>query len=149
MSARTRRVGGPLRRCLGWILVVAAIAAAGWSLRLDWGLAPVVWVPALVLAVVGWGLHTTRRLELDGERLTVHREGLLAGREDLVLDHAVELELLPTAGLRAVVLHRDGRALPLATWIGARRAEALIAWLEAGLGRALPRRAPERHRLDV
>lgn len=148
MSASCQ-VGGSLRRILGWSLVAAALAAALWSRRLDWGMAPIVWVPALAVAAVGWGLKTTRRLELSGARLRVRAQGLLGRSHELTLDDGAELELLPTAGLRAVVLHQGGRQLPLATWVTATRAARIASWLETTLGRELPRRAVEAHRLDV
>jgi hypothetical protein len=148
-AARGFQVGGPIRRCLGWCLVVAAIAAVAWSRRLDWGMAPVIWVPALVLLVVGWGLKTTRRLELTANRLHLIGQGLLARRRELAVGPDAELEIVPTAGLRAVVLHQGEQSLPLASWLGARRAAALAEWLDSALGRQLPRREHQPHRLDV
>ncbi len=146
---RSFQVGGPLRRCLGWSLVVAAVAAMAWSRRLDWGLAPVIWVPALVLLVLGWGVKTTRRLELTADRLQLIGQGLLARRSELSIGPEAELEIVPTAGLRTVILHQGEQSWPLASWIGAGRAEALASWLESALGQPLPRRDTEAHRLDV
>jgi len=146
------RAGGALRRILGWSVVAAAVAAILWSRRLDWGMAPIVWVPAAVAACFGVSLTGTRSLRLEdaGETLVVTGRGLLrAPARRVPLAAECRIERVPTMGLEAVVLHHPGGEQALGTWLTAARAEALIAWLEVGMGRTLERREPVAHRLDV
>ena len=148
MSTAGFQVGGRGRRCLGWLLILGAVVAVVWSRRLDWGMAPIVWVPALFVALIGWGLRLSWRLEVDGRHLLVREQGLLGRRYVMELGRDSELEQLPTAGLTSLVLHSGGREIPLATWTTPRRAAAISAWLEDALGRELPRRRFRAHRLD-
>ncbi|MDA3961098.1 MAG: hypothetical protein PF961_09930 [Planctomycetota bacterium] len=144
------RIGGFGRRVLGWLVIMGACAAVAFSRHLDWGMSPIVWVPALCLLPIGFGLKATRVLALhEGARLVIRSEGLFKRSREVPISPAAEIEVVPTAGLRAVVLHQDGHEVPIATWVTAKRAEALVAWLERHLERELPRRGTELHPCDV
>lgn len=149
MSAAEFQVGGPGRRLLGGLVLLLALAAIALSTLLDWGMSPILWVPGLCVLPIGFGLIGIRHIAYDGTRLAIRHTGLRRQALSVTVGPDAELELVPTAGLRAVVLLQDGDETPLATWITRRRAEALVAWLEARLGRRLPRRATALHQSDV
>jgi hypothetical protein len=133
-------LGGPLRAGLGLILLTASIAVLWTSRTIELGIAWTAVVPSVVLLIPAWGLLQRRVLALDGGRLTATDGWLWRRALVLSLDQA-ELEVVPTAGLAAVVVHRGGASHALATWILPRTAHRLAAWLDAHLPAPLPRRA--------
>ena len=134
-------VGSPLRAGLGLLLVTASAAVLWTSRTIELGIAWTAVIPAVVLLVPALGLLQRRVLTSDGERLTITSGWLWRRAVELPLSDA-ELEVLPTAGLVAVVLHRQGRAWPLATWILPATARRLAGWLDGlAAGGALPRRS--------
>jgi hypothetical protein len=134
-------LGSPLRAGLGLLLVTASAAVLWTSRTIELGIAWTAVIPAVVLLIPALGLLQRRVLTTDGEKLTITSGWLWQRAMDLPLREA-ELEVLPTAGLVAVVLHRHGQAWPLATWILPATARRLTGWLD-GLSAtgALPRRA--------
>jgi hypothetical protein len=133
-------LGGPLRAACGLVLLAASLAVLWTSRTIELGIAWTAVVPSLVLLIPAWGLLQRRILTLDGERLTL-TDGWLWRRALVLSLEQTELEVLPTAGLAAVVVHRGGGSQALATWIRPRTAERLAAWLDAHLPAPLPRRA--------
>jgi hypothetical protein len=134
-------VHGPLRWLAGALLAALAAVLALGAGRLEFGIGWTALVPAAALLVPAAALLQRRRLTISGGRIEVHSGWLMRRCWSLPLDRA-ELELVPTAGLCAVVLHAGGRETALATWIGAGRAGRLCAWLDAHHpAGAFPRRA--------
>lgn len=132
-------IGGAGRLLVGLLLAITASALLSLGADLDWGVAWTTWLPALALLLVG--VHLVRRVVLRRTEGGFDLEtGWLFRRGTHLTLAGFELELVPTAGLWAVVLHRRGRELPLATWLTRRRADALAAWLDAAAGAPLPRR---------
>lgn len=138
-------IGGALRIASG--IAIAAIAGAllrlGWGL--EWGVRWAAWVPAFVLMLPAVSLVRRIRLELDGPFLEVIT-GWLWRRGWRIRLADLTVELVPTAGLWAVVLHRGEHSYPVATWVRRRRAETIAAWLDAAApqGRWPRREAPAR-----
>jgi hypothetical protein len=141
-------IGGPLRAALGLVLLAGSIAVLWRSRSIDWGVAWTAIVPALVLMIPAWALLQRRVLRWDQGALRII-DGWLWRRElslRIVADQAW-IDVVTTAGLRAVVLHVGNHQHPLATWITRRRADQLCEWLQACAG--LPCRTaplPERDR---
>lgn len=135
-------VDGPLRWMAGLVLAGVAAGLALGAGRLEYGIGWTALVPAAVLMLPAAALLQRRRLLAADGRLEVHSGWLMRRCWSLPLAGA-ELEVVPTAGLCAVVLHVGGRETALATWVGAGRACRLCAWLD-GLhpAGAFPRRAP-------
>lgn len=133
-------VGGPLRLLVGLVLALLAGGLVALGRGLEWGVAWTAWVPAVGIVLIA--AHLARRLVLtagDGS-LTVETGWLFRRATELRLAGA-ELELVPTAGLWAVVLRKGPREMPLALWLTRRRAEALVAWLDRAAPEGpLPRR---------
>ncbi len=142
MSAPRFVLGSPVRAAIGALLLLSA-AAVLWTARtVDWGVAWTAVIPSLALLVPGWGLLQRRVLTWHDGVLTCS-DGWLWRRAVTLRTAGAELEIVPTAGLTAVVLHRAGSAWPLATWIRRGTAQRLADWLDGldpGAG-PLPRRA--------
>jgi len=133
-------VGGPLRLLIGLLLALLAGGLVALGRGLEWGVAWTAWVPATLIVFIA--AHLARRLVLSvaGDALTVETGWLFRRAVELRLAGA-ELELVHMAGLWAVVLRKGPREMPLALWLTRRRADALVAWLDAATpGGPLPRR---------
>jgi hypothetical protein len=115
------------RRLLGWLLFCLASAAILIGVRLEWGLAAMMVLPAMVLMVPAAALSEFRRLRVDGDALLIETGG---GRRQRLPLAGCSLELLPLAGCWAVLCHQGGREVALATWLRRGRAQALCAWLD-------------------
>ena len=140
-TVTTFALGSPLRVAIGLLLVTASAAVLWTSRTIEFGIAWTAVIPAVVLLVPALGLLQRRVLNSDGERLTITSGWLWRRAMDLPLRDA-EIEVLPTAGLVAVVLHRNGQAWPLATWVLPATARRLTGWLDGlAAGGPLPRRA--------
>ena len=144
----SRRVHGPLRMAIGVALIALALTLALLARGLGWGLSVMLWVPALVLCLPALALLRRQRLEVADGELRIDSGWLFRRRMALPLA-ALELEVLPTAGWRALLATTGSGEYPLATWLSPRRADELAGWLDEQAGRPLPRRTRERHRLDV
>ncbi len=144
MVAERFVIGSVWRALLGLALWLVAIGILSHAHGLEFGIGWTALVPALVLTLPATALLRRRVLRLrqvDGQyRLSIDDGWLWRRAMELPLGDS-ELELLPTAGLRAVVLHRRGGSVAVATWIGAGRAHRLIGWLESAVG-PMPRRTP-------
>lgn len=125
-----RSIGGPLRWGLGALLLAAATAVLLVGGGLEYGVGWTAVVPAALLLLPAGQLLRRIRLRIAAGRIEVEQGWLFRRCWALPLAGA-ELELMPTAGLRAVLLHSAGRATPLATWVRPATAEALAAWLDA------------------
>lgn len=144
----TFRVSGPARALLGLLLLAATATLLATLARLELAIGAAGAVLVLVVLVPALALLRRRVLRARPGAVVVEDGWLFRRGRVLQLDGA-ELEIVPTAGLRAVVLHRAGRGEALATWLGRGRAERLAVWLDRVAGRPLPRRATPGHRLDV
>lgn len=134
-------LGSPLRAGLGLLVLAAAITVLLISRTIDWGVAWTAVIPALVLLIPAQALLQRCTLSWTDATLTITR-GWLWRRALVIATDDTELELLPTAGLMAVVLHRHGRAQPLATFVLPSTARRLARWLDARHPHgAFPRRA--------
>jgi hypothetical protein len=123
-------IGGPLRLVSGLALLAIALAVAAIGLGWGWGIGWMAWVPAAVIALPASALCARRELRRVPEGIE-RIDGRL-WRRGLVLAIAeAEVEVLPTAGLYAVVYHRAGREWPLAVWVTRSGAERVLAWLDA------------------
>jgi hypothetical protein len=123
-------VDGPLRWAAGLALAAAAAALVLGAGHLEYGIGWTALVPAAVLLLPAGALLQRRRLVVAGGRIEVHSGWLMRRCWSLPLAGA-ELEVVPTAGLCAVVLHAGGRETALAAWVGAGAARRLCAWLDA------------------
>lgn len=140
-SATSLTVGGPLRWAVGGLLAAVAAALALGAGHLEYGIGWTALVPAAVLLLPAGALLQRRRLVVAGGRIEVHTGWLMRRCWSLPLAGA-ELEVVPTAGLCAVVLHAGGRETALAAWVGAGAARRLCAWLDVHHPTgAFPRRA--------
>lgn len=133
------QVSTPGRILLGLSMIVLGIFLMVISLRFEWGVWVTTFVPGLVLQVPGVGL--LRRCSLSYTDGTLSRRaGLFRQTEERIPLADAAIEVLPTAGARAVLIHVDGHEVPLATWISAGRARQLMTWLGEVHGQALPER---------
>lgn len=140
-------IGGPLRLLSGLLLAGLAGLLISVGQRLDWGMTAILWVPAAILLLPAF--HLVRRIVLVAHESGLDLEsGFLFRRAWRFSLAGGELEVVPTAGLHTVLLHRNGREIPLASWLTRRRAEALCAFLDAAAGGAMPRREPRQVQAD-
>jgi hypothetical protein len=146
---QTFTTGSWLRWSLGAALLLSAVSVLVLARSIDWGVAWTLVVPALCAFFPALGLMQHRRLTWDGHHLRIH-EGRLWRREwQLRLQGEVAVELLPTAGLYAVIIHLGEHDYPVAVWLGRRQAEALATWLDQSApSNAWPRRHRAKHRWD-
>jgi hypothetical protein len=128
--AASQTVGSWWRLGLGLWLGGCAGAIISVTFRLEFGIGWTALVPAVALLVPAAGLCRRRTLRVAGDRLLIEDGWLLRRAWAFGLDEAT-LEVVPTAGFTALVLHRRGVGVPLATWVSRRRAEALAAWLSS------------------
>ncbi len=129
-------IGGPLRLLAAFLCFAIAVALAGLGFRLGWGLGWMAWIPAFFLLLPALSLGGRRELRRSPGGLEIHDGRFFRRIYGLGLGGA-ELEILPAGGAWAVVLHRAGREIPLASWIGRDTAERVAALLPE-----VPRRAP-------
>ena len=125
-----RIIGGPLRWGLGGLLLASSFAVLLASGGLEYGVGWTAVVPAVLLLLPAGQLLRRIHLRIVDGRIEVEQGWLFRRCWALPLAGA-ELELMPTAGLRAVLLHGAGRTTPLATWVLPATAETLAAWLDA------------------
>jgi hypothetical protein len=142
MSAAHFTIGSPLRAMLGVLLLCAASSVLLVSHTIDWGVAWTAVIPALALLIPAWALLQRKTLTCANGKLLI-TSGWLWRRAIEFKTTDAELELLPTAGLMAVVLHRGTSAQPLATFVLPSTAQRLATWLdEQHPQRAFPRQKP-------
>ncbi len=136
-------VGSWARLLVGLALAMVAGLLLQLGRGLDWGMAAIFWVPALVLILPAMHLVRRTRLVAEIDGITLETGWLFRRGWTFRLSEA-EVEFIPTAGWWAVVLRRRGNRVTLATWMRRRRAEALGQWLDAVSGSPLPRVEGER-----
>lgn len=144
--AETFVIGNPLRASIGLLLLSGSLLALWTSRTIELGIAWTTVVPA-VLLVIPAGALLPRRVFSWHTRKPDPTLELTDGwlwRRCLALPIAnTEVEIVPTAGFCAVILHRHDGARTLATWIRPRTATRLLLWLDAGHPKgAFPRRIP-------
>jgi hypothetical protein len=122
-------IGGPLRLLTGLGLAIGAGALIRLGQPLDWGLAWMAWIPAGLLVMIAMTLVRRTTLRLNGNKVD-NESGWLWRRSWSIDLTGASLELVPTSGLWTVIIHRQGRELPLAAWLPLGRAEKLLAWLD-------------------
>jgi hypothetical protein len=128
-GAQTFTIGGPLRLSLGLLIAVLAGSLINIGRYLDWGLAWIMYIPAVAALMVALNLVRRTRLRLNDQSIELET-GWLWRRSWRVNMSDSQIELVPMSGLWSVVVHRGDREFPLALWLGRRRAEALITWLD-------------------
>jgi len=142
-------IGGVGRLSAGLALAALSGGLLASGRYLEFGLAWSLWVPAVALLVVGLGLSRRRVLRRHPGAVEVECGWLFRRGWRLNLA-GCEIQLLPTAGLCAVVIHSDGRELALATWLSPARAALLLVWLDAASPTgAWPRRTHQRAAADI
>ena len=138
-------IGGPLRAVIGvglWLVALVLVLGAG---PLEFGIGWTALVPAFTLSMPATALLRRRSLTITGTTLEVVDGWLwrramtiaLIGSEQPEAARGAErsgkvlweVEVIPTAGLRAVVLHRQSRSWPVATWVAGSTADRLVEWL--------------------
>lgn len=141
-------IGGPLRTALGLLLMIASGAALWTSRTIELGIAWTTVIPVLLLLIPAAALLPRRVLRWHAGGLDLI-DGWLWRRCLQLPISGTELELLPTAGLCAVILHRPahhgGRSgsRTIATWLRPASARRLLTWLDAHHpDGAFPRRSP-------
>lgn len=140
-------IGGPVRLLGGLLLAGISGLLVSVGYRLDWGMPVMFWVPAIILLLPAF--HLVRRIVLvAGDGHIDVESGFLFRRAWRFALAGGELEIVPTAGLCAVVLHKREHEIPLATWLTRGRAQALCAFLDAIPGGPLPRRASRKPEAD-
>ena len=122
-------IGSPLRCAIGLSLLSASSVVLLVSRTIDWGVAWTAVIPALVLLIPGWALLKRTVITCSAHQLTI-TTGWLWRRAVVITTTDAELELLPTAGLLAVVLHRGTHTQPLATFVTNHTARRLASWLD-------------------
>ena len=127
----TFAVGSPARLLLGLGLLAAAFTCLRVATGLEFGIGWTAVIPAALLVLPALALLRRRRLIVIANGLALEDGWLWRRRLDLPLTGREELELVPTAGLRAVVLHRANREAILATWLSVAEAQRLAEWLDA------------------
>ena len=127
------------RHLLGLGLVAISFKLLFFGRTIDWGVGWTTWVPALILLLPALSLLQRSVLRLNAGTLSLESGWLWRRVMSVRLEG--ELEVVPTAGLRAVVLHQHGREVALATWVTAHTANRLLHWLDATT--PLPRRVAQ------
>lgn len=135
------------RRLLGLLIALTVCAAIVATADLELGVGAIVWVPGVIVLIPALGLLRRWVLLLGDGEVTIETGSLFRHRRIIPLEQAA-LEIVPTAGLRAVVLHLGKRELVLATWLRPRRAHQLADLLDAAAGSTLPRRERAANPLD-
>jgi len=142
------RVTSPLRLLGGSTVLGIAILLAMTARDIGWGLSVMLWLPAVLLCLPALALLRRQTLHCDAGELIIDSGWVFRRRLRLPMN-AITLELLPTAGCRAVLAHSASGEHAIATWLSPGRAERLAAWLDAHNDAALPRRQRPLHRLDL
>ncbi|HYE05956.1 MAG TPA: hypothetical protein VEL07_10615 [Planctomycetota bacterium] len=145
-------IGSAARLACAVGLAVLSGALVTLAHRLDWGgewgIAWIALVPAATLLIPAFGLARRIVLMREADTLVVEVGWLMRRAWRLRLE-ALELEVVPTAGLRALIAHKGPREYPLAVWLPPARAELLAAWLDrAAPGGRWPRRVTRMPRGD-
>lgn len=134
------RVDTPLRRLTGIALVLGMPALIWFTRNVEWGVGIMVWLPAGIAWLLAWALVWRHAITHCGDHLVI------AGtRVELA---ASSLEIAPTAGLAAVIIHTPAGEQAVATWLLPRRASALATWIDSHAAEPLPRTERAKHRLD-
>ncbi len=142
LSSEPFILGGLWRAGLGLLLISGSLLALWTSRTIELGIAWTTAIPAVLLLIPAAALLPRRVLTWHDGGLDLS-DGWLWRRCLRLPIVGTELELLPTAGLCAVILHRHGGARTIATWIHPRTAERLLMWLDAHHpDGAFPRRSP-------
>lgn len=143
--AGTFVIGGPLRAGIGLLLLSGSLLALWTSRTIELGIAWTTVVPAVLLTIPAAALLPRRVFAWihSHEPMLELTDGWLWRRCLTLPIASTEIEILPTAGFCAVILHRHQGAHTLATWIRPPTANRLLAWLDEHHPEgAFPRRIP-------
>lgn len=133
------------RRLLGAVLIGVALTLVLVAGQLDWALGIFAWITALLVLIPAGGLIQRRHLEDLGDARLLLR----IGRRGTMIDlDGVALEILPTAGTCALLLHVQQTEIPVGTWLTRRRAETIASWIDEAARSPLTRRSRARHASD-
>ena len=129
-SSPTRiAVSHPLGNIIGFALGTFIVLLFLMSYSIDWGVGWMIWVPAAIMIIPASTLMR-RRVIYRREGYFDIEQGWLARKARSFYADQIAIELLPTAGFYAVVVHREGAQWPIATWVTKRRAERIAAFLD-------------------
>ena len=115
-----------LGNIIGFALGAFIVLLFMMSYSIDWGVGWMVWVPAAIMLIPASTLMR-RRVIYRREGYFDIEQGWLARSARSFYGDNIAIELLPTAGFYAVVVHREGSQWPIATWVTKKRAERSIA----------------------
>ncbi|TVR11269.1 MAG: hypothetical protein EA401_11260 [Planctomycetota bacterium] len=118
-------ISHPLGNLAGLLLGATAILAVLASYTVDWGVGWMVWVPAAISLIPATALMRRRVLWWRDGVFDLESGWLMRRARSFPADH-LSIELVPTAGLWAVVVHRGTASWPIATWVTRRRAQRVI-----------------------
>jgi hypothetical protein len=114
---------------IGFSLAVFIILLFMMSYSIDWGVGWMVWVPAAIMMIPASALMR-RRVILRRKSYFDIEQGWLARKARSFPGDKLSIELLPTAGFFAVVIHREEAQWPIATWVTKTRAQRIAAFLD-------------------
>lgn len=127
-TAQRCPISHPLGNLIGFTLGVVIVKLFLMSYSIDWGVGWMVWVPAAI-AIIPASALMRRRVVVRRDGYFDLEHGWLMRRARSFPADDLRIELLPTAGLWAVIVHRHGAAWPIATWVTRRRAQRIIDFL--------------------
>lgn len=125
----TFHVHGPIRFGIGFLLISVACWLVLSAHDLGWGLSYSVIVPACALMFPGLALMKRKVLRLRENTVEVETGWLWRRARSLNLTDC-SVEMLPMAGLWAVIVHRGEYEYPLLTWVGKKQAKSVLQFLD-------------------
>ncbi|TVR46195.1 MAG: hypothetical protein EA402_02965 [Planctomycetota bacterium] len=135
-------ISHPLGNLIGFAMGVTIVFLFLASYSIDWGVGWMVWVPSAIAIIPASHLMRRRILHRRDGYFDLEQGWLMRRARSFPADD-LSIELLPTAGLWAVVVHRQGAAWPIATWVTRQRANRVCAVLDGSAPNgAWPRRDP-------
>jgi hypothetical protein len=134
-------VGGYIRLAVAAVLAALATGLTAVGFGLGWGIGWMAWIPAAFLLLPALALAGRREIRRTGQGLEIV-DGRLYRRIYAIGLHGGEIEVLPAGGAWTVVVHLDGRELPLASWVSRSTADRIAGLCD------LPRRAARRPQGD-
>ena len=121
---------GPIRISIGLLLAATSLSMLFASESIDWGVAATTVVPALCLMVPALSCLKRKVILIDADGLAIETGWLWRRCQQLSLQD-IQLEVLPMAGLWALILHRNERRWPLALWSARKTVDRLAQALDA------------------
>lgn len=120
---------GPIRLGIGFVLAAISVSMLLASESIDWGVAATTVVPALCLMVPALSCLKRKVIRIEAGRLEIETGWLWRRCQQLSLTD-IQLEIVPMAGLWALIIHRQERRWPLALWSARATVERLAQALD-------------------